>query len=339
MNNSKIFPWSRFLVFILGICLIWPTTVFAATIRVPYDYPTLQEGIDAASAGDTVLVTIDFTTFPDGTPIIGDINHATHIFDQFEPFGVIFPNLYPGWFYPAPVALYNPESDNIDKFGILVSGGPTGFFGDTEMDFVGSSLPTFVTVEIIGSGLNIGASLTAFNSDGVLLDTATHFYYGNTGQHSAFTLTAPDGKTIASAVYNGGLNPAAAASIDNLILGFVLPPLEVSIDIKPGGGPNSINPKSNGKIPVAILSTKEFNAPSQIDPNSLTFGHTGDEQSLAFCHGSEDVNRDGVQDLVCHFYTQDTGFKCGDTEGILKGKTTDGKPIEGSDSVKIVPCK
>jgi hypothetical protein len=113
----------------------------------------------------------------------------------------------------------------------------------------------------------------------------------------------------------------------------------VTMDIKPGESPNSINPKSNGKIPVAILSTKDFDAPRQIDLNSLTFGRTGDEQSLAFCHGSEDVNRDRLQDIVCHFYTQDTGFQCHDTVGILKGETKDGTPIEGSDSVKIVPCK
>jgi hypothetical protein len=73
------------------------------------------------------------------------------------------------------------------------------------------------------------------------------------------------------------------------------------------------------------------------------FGQTGDEEeSLAFCSPSpEDVNDDGYDDLVCHFYTQMTGFACGDTEGILKGETLDGTPLEGSDSVRIVPsaCK
>ncbi|MGA2959675.1 MAG: hypothetical protein ABSF48_28665 [Thermodesulfobacteriota bacterium] len=122
----------------------------------------------------------------------------------------------------------------------------------------------------------------------------------------------------------------------------------VSIDIEP----DRINLKSKGKIEVAILSTKDFDALSQIDPVSLTFGRTGDEQSLAFCHGAENIHEDGndrgvhwwkdkdeLQDLLCHFYTHDAGFQCGDTEGILKGKTKDGTPIEGSHSVYIVPCK
>jgi hypothetical protein len=116
-------------------------------------------------------------------------------------------------------------------------------------------------------------------------------------------------------------------------------PQPISIDIKPGSDPNSINPKSRGKIPVAILSTEDWDSLSRIDLNSLTFGRTGDEGSLAFCHGAEDVNNDGLQDLVCHFYTQEAGFQCLDAMGILRGKTVEGTPIEGSDSVKIVPCK
>ena len=116
--------------------------------------------------------------------------------------------------------------------------------------------------------------------------------------------------------------------------------IEVSIHIKPEGYPNPINPKSRGKIPVAILSHRGFNAVSVVDITSLTFGRTGDEKSLAFCNaGGEDVNGDGYPDLVCHFATQMTGFICGDTEGKLKGRKRDGIPIKGKDSVKIVPCK
>ena len=74
-----------------------------------------------------------------------------------------------------------------------------------------------------------------------------------------------------------------------------------------------------------------------VDVTSLTFGKTGDETSLASCNNdAENVNEDGLPDLVCHFYTQSTDFQKGDTEGILKGQTMDGNPIEGSDNVKIL---
>jgi hypothetical protein len=76
---------------------------------------------------------------------------------------------------------------------------------------------TSLTVDIIGSGLNIAARLQAFNSQGILIGTATHTYTGNTGVPSPFTFTAPPGEAIASVLYNGGLNSAAAASIDTLI--------------------------------------------------------------------------------------------------------------------------
>jgi len=131
---------------------------------------------------------------------------------------------------------------------------------------------------------------------------------------------------------------------DNVFTTSAPVPEPVSIDIKPGSDPNSINPKSQGNIPVAILSTQEFYAPEMVNKDSLTFGFEGDEKSLAFCNSEgEDVNGDGLEDLVCHFYTQLTGFRCGDTEGVLNGITTDGitmnTPIEGKDSVRIVPCE
>jgi hypothetical protein len=113
--------------------------------------------------------------------------------------------------------------------------------------------------------------------------------------------------------------------------------LVVAIDVKPGSFPNSLNLRSKGKVPVAILSTGLFDAPSELNKSSLSFGRTGDEESLAFCNESgEDVNGDGLLDLVCHFRTQLTGFQIGDAEGILRGTTIDGVNIEGRDSVEFV---
>lgn len=99
------------------------------------------------------------------------------------------------------------------------------------------------------------------------------------------------------------------------IRGFVRPRLvSVGIDIKPGSHPNSIDPRSGGVITVALLSSPDFDATAQVDEGSLTFGRTGDEHSLAFCNASpEDVNIDGLRDLVCHFSTRLTGFVSGDT--------------------------
>jgi hypothetical protein len=110
----------------------------------------------------------------------------------------------------------------------------------------------------------------------------------------------------------------------------------VTIDIKPGEGPAPINTKSKGTIPVAILSSTTFDAVAQVDQTSLTFGAKGNEKSLAFCSGPQDVNGDGLLDLVCHFDTPSTQFQAGDTTGILEGKIVGGNSIMGSDAVIIV---
>jgi hypothetical protein len=77
-----------------------------------------------------------------------------------------------------------------------------------------------------------------------------------------------------------------------------------------------------------------------VDRDSLTFGKSGEEDSLAFCMPWKmDVNGDHKKDLICYFFERKAGFTCGDTEGTLRGITKkDGKLFEGRDNVKIVPC-
>ena len=119
--------------------------------------------------------------------------------------------------------------------------------------------------------------------------------------------------------------------------GFLVTPVDLSI--KPDADPPvPINVRSHGTIPVAILSTPTLDAAASVDASSLTFGRTGNEDSLAFCNpGGEDVNGDGLVDLVCHFQTQLAGFESGDALAILKGSTAQGSPILGQEAIRTVP--
>jgi hypothetical protein len=108
----------------------------------------------------------------------------------------------------------------------------------------------------------------------------------------------------------------------------------VSIDVKPGSDPASINPTSSGTIPVAVLSSSTFDATTVVT-SSLTFGHTGTEHSLVSC-SVDDVNGDGLPDLICHFDARNAGFQPGDTFAILNGETSNGTLILGTDSIVVL---
>ena len=121
-----------------------------------------------------------------------------------------------------------------------------------------------------------------------------------------------------------------------------------AINIKPGDPDNKIHIATPGMVAVAILSDASFDAPAMVVRSSLTFGRIGDQQSLVYkpdrfdtrlqvpvCSTS-DVNGDGLKDLVCQFDKQLAGFQLTDTYGVLRGKTTTGITIKGTDAVQVL---
>jgi hypothetical protein len=110
-------------------------------------------------------------------------------------------------------------------------------------------------------------------------------------------------------------------------------------DIKPLSFPSSVNLKKEGAVPVAILSTVEFDAVALVDRQTLTFGATGLESSWLRCGSpGEDVNGDGLLDLICQFDTKKTGLTCTSTSATVMGYSTDGRRFEGQDDIKITGC-
>ncbi len=157
-----------------------------------------------------------------------------------------------------------------------------------------------------------GGSVTFVYS--ITLDTSIL----NTGSHTA----------VAS--LNTGDKDKPAFSSDPAT--FEINPINVGVDIL-----SNINPKSNGVVPVAILSTADFNAITEVNVSTVSFGPGGAMESHGTGH-DEYVNNDGLLDLVLHFNIQETGIKCGDTQATLTGKTNDGNDIEGTDTFVTPGC-
>jgi len=173
-------------------------------------------------------------------------------------------------------------------------------------------------------------------SDGSLLNSSS---FGGSRDETIYRMTA-DATDLWLAGYSDSFaTPEGnqAGQNDMLLLHYSLI-IPVQIDIKPGSFPNSINLGSQGTVPVAIFSTPTFDART-VDPLSITLANAtvarkGKGTPMA---SFQDVNQDGLLDLVVHVETQALQLAVGDTVAVLEGRTFDGRRIRGSDTVRVVP--
>jgi photosystem II stability/assembly factor-like uncharacterized protein len=119
----------------------------------------------------------------------------------------------------------------------------------------------------------------------------------------------------------------------------------VDIDVKPGTEPNSVNLKSKGLLPVAILGSSSFDVitvnPATINIGVVQLASRGSAKTPKLAYSLSDVNSDGYLDLVANFEIQalvNAGVLTPTTVTLtLKANLYDTTPIEGTDSANIVP--
>lgn len=102
----------------------------------------------------------------------------------------------------------------------------------------------------------------------------------------------------------------------------------IKIDIRPGSYPNPIWPGSEHVVAVAVPTQEGFD-PDSLDPGSVRFaGAAASSNSL--------IMLDGVH--VPHFFFDSKGLRIrpGDRTAALTGKTKDGTPVYGVDSVMVM---
>lgn len=109
------------------------------------------------------------------------------------------------------------------------------------------------------------------------------------------------------------------------------------LDVKPRSWPSSINMGKQGITPLAVLRTREFDPFTALQTDTLRFGVTGTEALVTCASEGEDVNNDGLLDLICHVRNLEIGDATTDTTTLyLTGMLVDGNPFYAEDAVNIV---
>jgi hypothetical protein len=123
-----------------------------------------------------------------------------------------------------------------------------------------------------------------------------------------------------------GFGPAGAA-------------VPVEIDVRPlNDGPNTIMARPRWPILVALMGSDGVDV-TAVGADSLAFGPAGAVHAHDWM-AIEDVNHDGVDDLLTQFPYGDTGLPLGEGEACLLGRLGDGTLFKGCETVNVVvpPC-
>lgn len=209
------------------------------------------------------------------------------------------------------------------------------------------------TINFYGGQMTEGEYITAWSSSTNPEITVHGRNFAVNGQPcdplaTSFTLV-PGTYSVLTGNYGNG-DPIYLTFYGNIPINLVTLESQMVIDIKPGNDQNNINLKSNGVVPVAVLTTDQFDA-ATIDPATAQLaGAAPKHWSL------EDVDGDGDDDVLFHFRTQELDLDEHSTEATLTAQlagaplagqmtilsaaqASGGAMVSGTDTVRIVTAK
>jgi hypothetical protein len=201
---------------------------------------------------------------------------------------------------------------------------------------------------------------------GVLGQFAVHFEVGYTGD-TLETLNILDalgtydytGLTSFYTIVADGFAEPMGLIFGQMTISAVAGTVELPLDIKPGSCPNSLNPGSRGKLPMALPGTMDYDV-SMIDETTIRLaradGVGGEVEPISAVYDDvatpfvgepcecDETGADGIMDLVLKFRTPDVvagleldGLNHGDVvELVVTGMLTDGTPFEAYDCIRAV---
>jgi hypothetical protein len=121
----------------------------------------------------------------------------------------------------------------------------------------------------------------------------------------------------------------------------------IDADIKPDDSTNRVQIREHGELPMAILTTDDFDAENELDPESFVAVLVGDDGELvttvaASDYAYEDVDGDGDTDVTFKFRFDeliagdDPVLTSSTTRIAFRGETFDGMCVQAADDVTIV---
>jgi hypothetical protein len=261
------------------------------------------------------------TTFPN---IVGPVTDVVSMYFSFD-------NVTGDYEITMFASEANPFIGDV-RVNVNLFNGDTGdFFSDNVNDFTFSSPTFFVTVSGSSSlllGWSEGDQVAACEGPGGIVPEPCPGGLGASTAFSSGIYNYEAGVMNATDVFRS--SPPATISVAAVVVG---------IDIKPDDFPNNINLGSAGVIPVAILSSEVFDALT-IDEQTIFLASAGvrttGRSGKFICH-KEDVNDDGLDDLVCLIETVELMIEPGQDTAELTAMTFDGTHLRGIDSIRIVP--
>lgn len=108
-------------------------------------------------------------------------------------------------------------------------------------------------------------------------------------------------------------------------------PATVDVDVHPEDDTNQVSLRSKGRTVFALLGSASFD-PTTVDPATVAAGPNG--ASLTKSPNFEDVDGDGVVDLVGQVGTADLGLDADDTELCVRAAIDSSGEVGGCDTIR-----
>lgn len=254
------------------------------------------------------------------------------------------------------IAIKAPGSGSEMDDLATATGGAVAYTDDTSTEIAEAILGAFEELTF-----NITAEVEG--CDPLIITFDPEYYEDILGGDSVVfeeTITVPEGITKEDLPPDGRIECEVVFKADDTEIGRQSISIQVvftPIDIKPQSCPNPVNVASKGVLPVAIVSTEDFDA-TTVDPSTVELEGVAplrsgiedvatpfDPYLISDCMDCTTAGPDGMDDLTLKFKTQDIVEAMGDVYNReckvlrLTGSTYDGELIVGEDVVIILKNK